>query len=326
MPRTGSGLAAAPALPDARRDEDSEVAPGTVRLIDGRQRIHYEGYWIKTYPVPRDTLEAKRQLIKALTRRLFNHTEHGLNIPGERLAEAKSAFHAETDPGRKRVKGAMYAGALFNRATTIFDRLVDLQSMGVEISSANDLMRECGRCLQESLSLCRLVLHRSGEEGIDELWGEPFKAFCMPLEAFYATRYLKMAQAMRDIDFIAEAMAATFSGPLFAGIESLIGGFANAAREKVETLRTDPDIFEIWALFVTSGERLASFTPSAPGSESERRMASSGPQLIRNGRDLIFHIARARVSMPKSTREFIERCATFRATGTVTTMPVPLPA
>ena len=144
---------------------DQDIPNGTLRVIDGRERIYTDGYWIKTYPVPEDTLHAKRRLIEALTRRLFNHTEHGLNIPGHRLAEAKKAYEEETDPGKKRVKGAMYAGAMFNRATDIFTKLVELQAMGVNISSSNDLMRECGRCLQDALGLSRMVLHRSGEEG-----------------------------------------------------------------------------------------------------------------------------------------------------------------
>jgi len=303
-------------------------AAGTVRVIDGQRRIHHEGYWVKMYPVPADTLRAKKDLIEALTRRLFNHTEHGLNIPGHRLGEARRAYDEETDPGRKRVKGAMYAGALFNRATTIFTRLVDLQSTGVEISPSNDLMRECGCCLQESLFFCRLVMHRSGEEGIDELWGEPFRAFCMPLEAFYASRYLKMAQAMRDIDLIADAMVRTFDTIMFPGIEPVVRWFARAARIKVETLRTDPEIFDVWAELVTAGERLASFTPvlSAPDDEHEHRLGSFGTQLICNGRDFIFHVSRARVSMPKSTREFVDRCATYAATGRITMVPIPLPA
>ena len=62
----------------------------------------YDGYWIKTYPVPADTLEAKKKLIEALTRRLFNHTEHGLNIPGTRLSEARESYQSETDPARKK--------------------------------------------------------------------------------------------------------------------------------------------------------------------------------------------------------------------------------
>jgi hypothetical protein len=306
---------------------DQDTPNGTLRIIDGRERIYSDGYWIKTYPVPEDTLRGKRQLIEALTRRLFNHTEHGLNIPGHRLAEAKQAYLNEADPGKKRVKGAMYAGAMFNRATDIFTRLVELQSVGVEISSSNDLMRECGACLKEALALCSLVLHRSGEEGIDELWGEPFRAFSIPLADFYDTRYIKMAQAMRGIDTIADAMIRTFDTAMFPGIEPTIRDFARAARVKVETLRTDRDIFDIWAEMVTAGERLTSFRPilANPDSEHEQRVASCGNQLICNGRDLIFHITRARVAMPKSTREFVERCATYAATGIVTTMPIPLP-
>lgn len=306
---------------------DQDIPNGTLRLIDGRERSFTDGYWIKTYPVPDDTLQTKRRLIEALTRRLFNHTEHGLNIPGHRLAEAKKAYLEEIDPGKKRVKGAMYAGAMFNRATDIFTRLVDLQSVGVEISSSNDLMRECGRCLQEALSLCRLVLHRSGEEGIDELWGEPFRAFSIPLEAFYESRYVKMAQAMRGIDDVAEAMLRTFNTSMFPGIDPVIREFARAARIKVETLRTDPEIFDIWAEMVAAGERLANFRPilKDPDSVHELRVASFGTQLICNGRDLIFHITRARVNMPKSTKEFVDRCQTYAATGIVTMMPIPLP-
>ena len=311
----------------ASRSMEQQIANGTLRSVDGRERVYMDGYWIKTYVVPQDTLQGKRQLIEALTRRLFNHTEHGLNIPGRRLAEAQQAYEDETDLGKKRVKGAMYAGALFNRGTDIFRRLVDLQAAGVEISANNDLMRECGRCLQEALALCSLVLHRSGEEGIDELWGEPFRAFSVPLEAFYETRYVKIAQAMRNIDNLADTMQRTFNTPMFPGIEPRIRDFAEAARNKVETLRTDHDIFDIWAEMVTAGERLASFRPALqdPNSEHMQRVASFATQLIGNGRDLILDIARARVPMPKSTRDFVERCETFAATGIVTMMPIPLP-
>ena len=118
-------------------------AEGTRRIFDRVERVYYSGHWIKTYPVPADTLRAKKELIEALTRRLFNHTEHGLNVPGVRLAEARAAYDAESDPARRRVKGAMLAGALFNRANDIFRRLVDLQADGVEISSEYPLLQEC---------------------------------------------------------------------------------------------------------------------------------------------------------------------------------------
>jgi len=305
---------------------------GTRRIIDGVERVLYDGYWIKTYPVPADTLEAKKRLIEGLTRRLFNHTEHGLNIPGTRLGEAKAAHEAETDPARKRVKAAMLAGAYFNRATDIFRRLVELQGDGIEIRSDDALMRECGQCLLDAMELGRFVLHRSGEEGIDELWGEPFRAFSIPLEDFYESRYIKMGQTMRDIDRIANAMIANFTQiPAFASIDGVVRDLADAAKIKTENLRTDRDIFEVWSQLVTAAERLANFSPLPQAvdyrkSDALAHRVSEGLLLIRQGRDLIFYLARARTPMPKSTREYIERCATYLKTGRVPLTPAPLPA
>ncbi len=293
---------------------DNNVPEGTKQQIDGRERVFYSGYWVKTYKVPEDTLQAKRKLIGALTRRLFNHVEHGLNIPGSRLNEARKSFEDETDEKRRRVKGAMLAGALFNRAADIFTKLVELQSVGIEIQSDNALMRECGRCLQEALGLGRLVLHRSGEEGIDELWGEPFKAFSIPLEDFYESRYVKIGMTLRDIDLIANGIVTSFEPlPCFSGIEPHVRDFALAAQIKTETLRTDPDIFDIWTSFVTASERLyAHFNSDAmPDNAEEQHLVEDGRLLIQQGRDLVSYITRARTPMPKSTTEYIERCKAY---------------
>ena len=289
---------------------------GTIKLIDGVRRIFCDGYWIKVYDPPADSLQSKKQLIQALTRRLFNHVEHGINIPGKRLDEARRAYETEHDPARKRVKGAMFAGALFNRATDIFTKLVELQEQGIEIDTDNALMRECGFCLQEALSLGKLVLHRSGEEGIDELWGEPFRAFSIPVEAFYESRIIKIAQALRDIDRLGAVMTATISVvPMYDGIQSAINHFTSAAKLKCETLRTDPDIFDVWSDFVVASEELAAFSPAPSHSlnADARQLASDGQRLLLQGRDLVSYITRARVPIPKSTRDFIERCETFSA-------------
>lgn len=294
---------------------DDSLPPGTRRVIDGQLRVHYYGYWIKAYPVPADTLRAKKALIEALTRRLFNHTEHGLNIPGFRLEEARRSYDAEPDPRKRRVKAAMLAGTLFNRATDIFTHLVELQACGVEIRTDNALMRECGASLQEALQLGRHVLHRSGEEGIDELWGEPFRAFTIPIEDFFESRYVKIAQAMRDIDRISDAMVECFASlPWFAGIDAFVRPFGEAAKLKTETLRTDVDIFDVWSSFVAASERLREFEPRLPAevSSEELRFSNDAQRLIRQGCDLIVDITRARVSMPKSTREFIERTHELR--------------
>lgn len=312
--------------------EDDLPKDGTRRVFDDSERVFYGGYWVKTYTVPTDSFRAKKPLIDALTRRLFNHTEHGLNIPGARLNEARAAYDAETDEASRRVKGGMLAGALFNRAADIFRRLVELQAEGIEIREDFPLVQECGRCLLEAMDLGRLVLHRSGEEGLDELWGEPFRVFSMPLEEFFENRYIKISQCMRDIDRIAECLTGNFSRiPAFAGVEKTVIEFATAARVKAETLRTDADIFNVWTRFVTAGERLAHFSPSSPLHEvgSSRQdgthVLADGLELLRRGRNLVFHIARARAPMPKSTKEYIERVECYVNNGWVPPLPVMLP-
>lgn len=295
----------------------TQPSDGTRRSIDGEERVLYDGYWIKYYEPPRDTLQTKRQLIQALTRRLFNHVEHGINIPGVRLNEARAAYESETEPERKRVKGAMLAGALFNRAADIFTSLVDLQSAGVEITHDNTLMRECGQCLLEALDLGRLVRHRGGDEGIDELWGEPFKAFSMTIEEFYDSRYLKIAMTMRDIDRIARVLKETFAhNLLIADLDARIDRLAETAKRKCEILRTDPAIFEVWPSFVVAADKLCQLFPEPPTDASAlaTREALEGARLLSDGARLVSHIVRARVPMPKSTEDLIARCQRFRET------------
>jgi hypothetical protein len=294
---------------------DTNATAGERRLIDGQWRVFYEGYWVKAYEVPADTLMTKKRLIEALTRRLFNHVEHGLNIPGARLDEARRAYESETNPQKRRVKGAMLAGALFNRAADVITKVVEIQALGVEIERDNALMRQCGGHLQEALALGRMVRHRSGEEGIDELWGEPFKAFAYPIDQFYQSRYLKIAQTMRDIDRIGDELCATFARvPAFAGIALAIDDLTGAARAKSETLHTDPGIFDVWATFVAAVDRLMAFQPALPetATPAEQLRAAQGLDLVRAGKDLISYITRARVPMPKSTQEFVERCERHR--------------
>ncbi len=294
---------------------DQGVSLGTERIIDGQRRVYYYGYWVKAYEVPADTMLAKKRLIEALTRRLFSHVEHGLNVPGQRLGEARCAFDSETDPQRRRIKGAMLAGALFNRATDIFTKLVEIQALGIKIDSDNALMRECGHHLQEALALAGMVLHRSGEEGLDELWGEPFKAFLFPIEEFYRSRYVKIAQTMEAIDRICDELIRTFTPvPAFVGIAELVREFGIAAKSKSETLSTDPEVFEIWASFVVAGEKLSGFQPvlARDAGRAELQRAEGGRELIRQAKELVSHVTRARVPMPKTTREFVEQLERFR--------------
>ncbi|MCG7982623.1 MAG: hypothetical protein JAY90_07705 [Candidatus Thiodiazotropha lotti] len=290
------------------------IANGTIQKIDGKASIYYDGYWIKYYKPMEDSLETKKYLIDALTRRLFNHVEHGINIPGDRLDEAREAYTDEQDEDLRRVKGAMLAGALFNRGTQIFRELVKQDDESIKRGKGREMLHECGQYLLEALELGKLVKHRSGDEGIDELWGEPFRAFTVPIESFYETRYIKIAQTMYDIDRISLAMTEAFSGStFFRNTEHLIKQLGDTAKLKCETLRTDPVIFNVWPKFAVAGEKLLALAPSEKTNNSCLACweVDEGQRLIKDGTDLITHMARARVSMPKSTTAYLERCKAY---------------
>ncbi len=291
-----------------------KIENGTIRKISDKVCVYYDGYWIRYYSPPEDTLAEKKQLIVSLTRRTFHHTEAGINTPGERLEMARQVYLEETDPARKRIKGAMLAGALFNRGTDIFNAVVNLASNGVLISEENELMKMCGECLKEALELGKLVKHYSGEEGIDELWGEPFKAFSMPMAAFYESRYLKIAQAMRNIDYITDHMARMFEGQTpFKGIGPHLMDLAETAKKEAETKRSDRVIFDVWPRFVAALEAVDAFKPRIPAGidESRRHRIETGGRLLQEGRNIITYLARARVPMPKTTKEYVEQLENY---------------
>ena len=287
---------------------------GERRSVDNIEYVFYDGYWIRYYAPLQDTLANRKRLIDSLTRRAFHHTEAGINTPGKSLDLAREAYESELNPERKRVNAAMLAGALFNRATDLFTSIVDLEELGVQVSHSNELMRECSDCFQEALTLGRQVKHHSGCEGIDEVWGEPFKAFTMPVADFYESRFIKIAQSMRDIDMIADCMIEVFcSRPLFAEARELIVEYATAARQTAETMKKDPVIFRVWPNFVALGEQLDAFKPALSDEADQmlRMRVAYGRDLIQEGRRLISYIAGARVSMPKSSQAYIEKCQRY---------------
>jgi hypothetical protein len=293
---------------------DSEPANGDRRIVDSIEYVYYDGYWIRYYAPIEDTLANRKRLIDSLTRRAFHHTEAGINTPGKSLDLAREAYETETDPARKRVNAAMLAGALFNRATDLFTSIVDLADLGVKVSENNELMRECSECFQEALTLGQQVRHHSGCEGIDEVWGEPFKAFTMPIADFYESRFVKIAQGMRDIDRVTECMIEVFcNNKMFAGIKQPIEEYSVAARQIAETMKKDPAIFRVWPNFVALGEKLDDFKPEVPvdADQMTRMRVAYGRDLVHEGRRLISYIAGARVPMPKSTLAYIEKCRRY---------------
>ena len=63
---------------------------GTTSTVDGKPCVFYDGYWIRKYDPPTDEVAARRELIDQLTKRVFHHTEPGINTPGYNLDEARS--------------------------------------------------------------------------------------------------------------------------------------------------------------------------------------------------------------------------------------------
>ncbi len=289
------------------------VSNGTIKTIDRQKRIYYDGHWIKHYPYP-NTLAYKKELIDKLTRRVFRHTEPGINTPGNRLEEVRDAYNSCQDPAQKRVLAAMLAGALLNRGSDILTKVVELEEMGVTVKSNNELLRECGRCFMGALEYGKHIRPLHGSEELDELWGEPFKAFTMPTAKFLETRYIKMAQAINDIDRITAILVELFNAEeLFKDVPRLIKELAEAAKLAIETDKRDPDIIRIWPRLVAAADTLNSFEPVIPEGSSQRvrTMGRRGVQLIREGTELIVELANIRVSKPKSMGELLDRCHAF---------------
>ena len=287
---------------------------GVVSLIDGKLCVRYDGYWIRYYEVPMNEDSARKELIDTLTKRVFHHTEPGINTPGMKLAEARAAYERATDPVRKRVNAAMLAGALLNRGSDIFGVIINLRQRGIEVTTNNELFLECESCFIEAMDLGKQVKHYSGEEGLDELWGEPLKAFSMPVAEFYESRYIKIAQTMRAVDRIAENLISVFSDiGGFAGVEALTWSYAEAAKKEIETMKTDAAIFEVWPEFVAAGDALWVFEPADVVPNLPEPIVERALDLLKEGKKLIEWIAFARVPMPKTTQNYIGKCSEFSA-------------
>ena len=232
---------------------------GTRKSFDGKECIYYDGYWIRSYPIPEDTLANRKWLIDHLTRRTFHHTESGINTPGERLEEARKAYQEQTEPARRRVNGALLA----RRATDIFTAIVELEAKGVKVSRDNELMRECADCFKQALELGKQVKHHSGQEGIDELWGEPFKAFTQSATQVFESRYRKIAQTMRDIDKIGTHLSlALRKNRLFSDVLPLLDSLIISAKRQLETMKIDAAFFTVWPEFIANRETVDAFTPT----------------------------------------------------------------
>lgn len=291
-----------------------KVENGTVKNFDGDERIFYDGYWIRYYALP-NNLAFKKKLIDQLTRRVFHHAEAGINTPGERLEEVRAAYEAEPDQSQKRVLAAMLAGAMMNRGSDILTRIVELEEMGVRVGSDNPLIKECGRCFMGALEYGQFIRPVTSKEGLDELWGEPFKAFTMPIGQFLESRYIKIAQTMGEMDTITDRLTKLFGkSDMFAHIVPVIRELAESAKLATETMRSDNQIIDVWPRFVGTADKIASARPAMPAGHTRREttLGRRGLQLIQDGCEIIVALANIRIPMPHATRKFLQQCEQFQ--------------
>lgn len=290
---------------------NNEIVNGTKKTVNGKTCVYYDGYWIRWYEIQSDDLATKKTLIDQLTRRVFHHAEPGINAPGYRLDEIREAYESENDPARKRVKGAMLAGALLNRGSDILTSVVDLQEAGVRLESSSQLIRECGQCFMQALELGKNIKLYNGGEGLDELWGEPFKVFSMSMEKYYESRYIKVAQTMSEIDKITDNLIPIIGKyPSLEDAKPIIMELCESAKLACETIRTDPAIIDIWPRYVAAKEALEDFirnyteSPYFENGKSEKKIID----LIKEGGTLLISLATVRVPMPVSTTLFLQKC------------------
>jgi hypothetical protein len=136
----------------------------------------------------------------------------------------------------------------------------------------------------------------------------------MPIADFYQSRFIKIAQSMREIDLVADCVIEVFgSRTVFAGLKELVVDYARAARQAAETMKKDPRIFQVWPNFVALGELLDEFRPEVPDDADQmlRMRIAYARDLVQEGRRLISYIAGARVPMPQSTANYIKKCQRF---------------
>ena len=136
----------------------------------------------------------------------------------------------------------------------------------------------------------------------------------MTTEAFYESRYRKIAQTWRDIDHISDMLMEVIkNNDSFDQLADLIRQLCEAAKLESETMRTDAAIFTVWPIFVSTSERLSAFRPELKDRISSETLADYNKrlELVRKGKDLLNYLASARVPMPKSTRQFLDECGIY---------------
>ncbi len=189
----------------------AEISNGKLKNFDGVERIYYDGYWIRYYTANDTLARKKNDSLTSWLAEYFTTPNRVLTHRDPSLKKCVTAYENEENSARRRVLAAMLAGALLNRGVDILTKIVELEETGVAVNKDNELLKDCGRCFLGALEYGKYIRPTRAKEGLEELWGEPFKAFTMSMDEFYQTRYIKLAQTMRDIDLVSKILSDLFS-------------------------------------------------------------------------------------------------------------------
>ena len=149
---------------------------------------------------------------------------------------------------------------------------------------------------------------------VNELWGEPFRVFSLPIEEYYQSRYIKIAQTMAEIDLVTEEILNLIKlSPLFSDAKDKVVELSVASKLACETLRSDPVIFEIWPRYVIAREAVDDYTIDlASVKETEMRIKyKEGYELIKEGGSLVTVLSSLRVPIPDSVKNYVKKCEEY---------------
>jgi len=133
--------------------------------------------------------------------------------------------------------------------------------------------------------------------------------------AFFESRYIKIAQTMSEIDQITDNMIRLVNRiPNFKQAKDRIKELGESAKLACETLRSDPDMFEVWPRFVAAKEGLEDFVPPMPEDPTRKVQDKywEARQLLDEGGALLVDLATVRVPMPESMNKFLKKCSKYK--------------
>ncbi len=184
---------------------------------------------------------------------------------------------------------------------------------------------ECGRCFMEALSLGKNIKLNDGGEGVDELWGEPFKVFSMPIEDYFHTRYVKVAKTMFEIDRITDALGQILqAADLLTPMQACLAELSESSKLACETIRNDPAMFDIWPRYIAAKEAYQNDLHDIVKSHTNKEMNHNSDayrellavnRILMDGGAILMKLATLRVPLPKSTKSICERIDEFLAEG-----------